>query len=53
MSSLYRDTKDGEIIGIIVENKRINGLELNLECVMITFNHGFLVLTFIVAIVQF
>ena len=30
MSSLYRDAK-GEIIGIIIENKHINGLEINLE----------------------
>ena len=29
MLSLYRDTKDGEIIGIIVENKHINGLEMS------------------------
>ena len=28
-------------IGIIVENKFINGLEINLECVIITFNHRF------------
>ena len=36
MSSLYREAKDGEIhvIGIIVENKHINGLEINLECVI-------------------
>ena len=40
MLSLYRDAKDGEIIGIIVENKHINGLGINLECVIITFNHG-------------
>ena len=41
MSSLYRDAKVGEIIGILVENKHIDGLEINLECVIITFNHGF------------
>ena len=39
--SLYRDVKDGEIIGIIVENKHINGLEINLGCVIITFNYWF------------
>ena len=37
--SQYRSEKDGENIGIIVENKLINGLEINLECVQITFNH--------------
>ena len=41
MSSPYRSGKDGENIGIIVENKLINGLEINLECVIITFNHRF------------
>ena len=41
MSSLYWSEKDGENIGIIVENKLINRLEINLECVIITFNHGF------------
>ena len=40
MSSLYRSEKDGENIGIIVENKHINGQEINLECI-ITFSHGF------------
>ena len=29
MSSLYRNAKDGEITGVIVENKHINGLEIN------------------------
>ena len=43
MSSLFRGTKDREIIGIIVENKHINGHKINLECVIITLNHGFLV----------
>ena len=43
MSSLYRSEKYVENIGIIVENKLINGLEINLEFVIITFNHGFLV----------
>ena len=41
VSSQYRSEKDGDNIGIIVENKHINGLEINLECVIITFNHGF------------
>ena len=41
MLPLYRDVKDGETTGIIVENKHINGLEINLECVIITFNHRF------------
>ena len=41
MSSLYSGVQYGEIIGITVENKHINGLEINLECVIITFNHGF------------
>ena len=40
MSSLYKDKKDGENIGITDKNKHRNGLELNLECVIITFNHG-------------
>ena len=39
--SLYRSEKDGENIGIIVENKLINGLEINLECVIITINYRF------------
>ena len=43
MSSQYRSEKDGENIGIIVDNKLINGLEINLLCVIITFNHKFLV----------
>ena len=30
--------KDGEII---LENKHLNGLEINLECAIITFNHRF------------
>ena len=25
----------------VVKNKLVNGLEINLECVIITFNHGF------------
>ena len=29
--------------GIIVENKIVNKLEINLQCVIITFNHRFLV----------
>ena len=29
VSSLYRNEKDGEHIGKIVENKHINGLEIN------------------------
>ena len=41
MSSLYRGAKDGEIIGIIGENKHLNGLEINLVCVIIIFNHRF------------
>ena len=43
VSSQYRSEKDGENIGITVENKHINGLEINLECycVIITFSHGF------------
>ena len=44
VSSSYRSEKDGENIEIIVENKHINGLEINLECVIITFNNRFLVL---------
>ena len=43
MSSLYRDAKDGQIIEIICKNKHINEPEINLECVIITFNHRFLV----------
>ena len=41
MSSLYRGVKDGEIIGIIGENKHLNGLEINSVCVIIIFNHRF------------
>ena len=38
MSSLYRNAKDGEIIGVFVENKQMNGREKKLiECVIITF----------------
>ena len=44
MLSLYRDENDGKNIGIIVENKHINGLEINLECVIITFIHRFSVI---------
>ena len=40
MSSQYRSDKDGENIGIILESKLTNGLEINLECVKITFNQG-------------
>ena len=40
VSSLYRSENDGENIRIIVENKLINGLEINLECVIITFILG-------------
>ena len=40
------DEKDAENIGIIVENMHINGLEINLECVIITFNHRFSVFNF-------
>ena len=39
MSSLYRNEKDGQDIGIFFENKlinMINGLEINLECVIIS-----------------
>ena len=38
---LHRNEKNGENIGIINENKHMNGLEINLACVMITFNHRF------------
>ena len=34
VSSLYRSEKDGENIGILVENKHINGLEVNLACII-------------------
>ena len=43
ISSLYSDEKDGENIGTVVENKHINGLEINSECVIITFRHRCLV----------
>ena len=33
--------KDGKNIEIIVENQLINGLEINLECLIITFNLWF------------
>ena len=39
--SLYRREKDAENIGIIVINKHVNGLEVNLECVIITFSRWF------------
>ena len=42
VSSQYRSEKDEENFGIIVANKLINGLKIDLECVII-FNHGFLV----------
>ena len=32
VSSQYRSEKDGENFGIIVANKLINGLEIDLEC---------------------
>ena len=41
MLFLYRGEKD---VGIIFENKHINGLKINCECVIITFNHRFSVL---------
>ena len=53
MSSQYRSErseKDGENIGIIVKNKRMNGLEIKLECVIITFNHGFSVFNIFVCL---
>ena len=40
MSSLYRGEIHGENLGLFGENKHINGLEINLECVIITFKHG-------------
>ena len=43
MSSQYREEKDGENIGLVVENKHINGIEIN---VIITFNHRFSVFNF-------
>ena len=52
MSSQYRSEKDGENIGIIVKNKLMNGLEINLECLILIFNHGFSVLTFVAASVD-
>ena len=33
--------KGGENNGKIVKNKLVNGLEINLDCVIITFNRGF------------
>ena len=43
MPSQYTSEKDEENIGIIVENNLINGLEINLECVIMILNHRFLV----------
>ena len=40
VSFLYRGENDGEIIKIL-KNKYMNGLEINLECVIISFNHRF------------
>ena len=52
--SLCRDTKNGETIGIIVENKRRNGLEINLECVILYHSTtGFRCLTFVAALGQY
>ena len=42
MSSPY-SKKDLEKYRLIVQNKHINGPEINLECVIITFNYRFLV----------
>ena len=39
MSSQYWSEKGGESIGMI--SKLINGIEVNLECVIITFNRVF------------
>ena len=39
--SLYKTEENGENIGIIVKNKHINGLEINLECVIIKYNYWF------------
>ena len=36
-----RSEIDGENIIIVVENKHINGLEINFECVIIIFNRRF------------
>ena len=41
VSSLHWSEKDGDNIRMIVVNKHINGLEINLEYVMIIFNHRF------------
>ena len=41
MSSSYKSDNDGDNTGTIVENKHINGLEINLNCVIILFNNGF------------
>ena len=39
---LYSGSKSGEMFGIIVENKHINGLETNLERIIITtLTYGF------------
>ena len=54
MLSLYRGVKDGENIGIIVENKHLKGLAINLVCVIITFNHRFFcVQHFVAALSQY
>ena len=34
MSSLYRGEKNRESIEILAENKHIDGLEINVECVL-------------------
>ena len=48
MSSLHRVAKDGEII---VKNKHINGLEIYLECVIITYSTtGFRCVMFVVTL---
>ena len=39
MSAVNREAKDGEIIGIVVANRHLNGLEISVECVIIIFNH--------------
>ena len=38
---MVRKGKDGENVGIIVKNKHVNGLEINLDCVLTTFTHRF------------
>ena len=52
MSSLYGDEKNGENFGIIVENKHINGLDINLVCSHNSQPWVFVISTFLNSVVH-